>query len=111
MSKEEILAGLKIAISRGESLGKAKQSFINAGYNPREVEEAALMLSGVLSSYYPKQLQQPIQQLQQPSQQSLPKQEQKPEQENKSRKKLILLLIIIFLILLAGIITLILLRI
>ena len=51
MNKEQILAGLKNAIERGYSLELAKQSFINAGYNPRDVEEAANELSGVISSY------------------------------------------------------------
>ena len=37
---EEILAGLKIALAKGESIDDAMQSFINAGYNPSEVHEA-----------------------------------------------------------------------
>lgn len=36
----EITGGLKNAIERGESIEKAKQSFINSGYNPEEVEQA-----------------------------------------------------------------------
>ncbi len=41
MAKEEIIAGLKNAVSRGESVQQASQSFINAGYNSQEVMAAA----------------------------------------------------------------------
>lgn len=34
----EISGGIKNALERGESLAKAKQSFLNAGYNKEEVE-------------------------------------------------------------------------
>lgn len=41
-NKEDILiGGLKNALERGESIEKAKQSFINAGYKPEEVTAAA----------------------------------------------------------------------
>lgn len=46
MTKEEIIGGLKNALDRGESLERAKQSFVNAGYSQDEVNEAALHLSG-----------------------------------------------------------------
>ncbi len=45
MIDNEILGGLKNALERGQSLDKAVQSFINAGYNPRLVQEAATELS------------------------------------------------------------------
>jgi len=38
---DELIAGLKNAISRGESLEKAKKSLINAGYDQHEVDIAA----------------------------------------------------------------------
>lgn len=41
----EILGGLKNALERGESIDKAVQSFINAGYNPQLVHQAAIELS------------------------------------------------------------------
>ena len=41
LSKDEIVAGIRNAIERGSSVEDAVQSFINAGYNPNEVEEAA----------------------------------------------------------------------
>lgn len=51
MTKEEIAAGLKQAVERGESLEQAKRSFINAGYSRQEVEEAASTLGGVLTEF------------------------------------------------------------
>ncbi|MBT96673.1 hypothetical protein CMI49_01060 [Candidatus Pacearchaeota archaeon] len=39
--KEDILEGLKSAVSKGESLRQAMQSFYNAGYKKGEIEEAA----------------------------------------------------------------------
>lgn len=41
MVNEEILAGLKTALSKRESLQKAMMSFYNAGYKRNEIEEAA----------------------------------------------------------------------
>ncbi len=41
MTKEEIKEGIKQALQRGESFKQAKQSFINAGYNPEQVNKAA----------------------------------------------------------------------
>jgi hypothetical protein len=40
MVREEILTGLKNAVERGQSIEKAVQSMISAGYNPTEVNEA-----------------------------------------------------------------------
>ena len=42
---EEILSGLRGAIDRGFNLEESAQSFINAGYNPSEVKEAASVIS------------------------------------------------------------------
>lgn len=39
--RDELVAGIKNALSRGASLESAITSFINAGYNAREVEDAA----------------------------------------------------------------------
>ncbi len=41
MVKEEILTGIKQAMSQGESLQEAMQSFYNAGYEKRDIMEAA----------------------------------------------------------------------
>ena len=53
--RDEIVAGLRNAIVRGQSLEQAVQSFINAGYNPQEVKAAAQIIStGVSSIVYPR---------------------------------------------------------
>lgn len=39
--RDEILTGLNNALSRGDSLEKAKQALAMAGYNQQEIEEAA----------------------------------------------------------------------
>jgi len=38
--EQEIVGGLRNALERGETLAKAKQSFLNAGYKTEEVEAA-----------------------------------------------------------------------
>jgi hypothetical protein len=43
--KEEIKIGIKNALDRQETVEKAKQSMINAGYNSKMVEEAALEMN------------------------------------------------------------------
>lgn len=55
MVNEEILGGLRNALERGSSFEQAVQSFINAGYNPDDVREAADYLSrGVMSLVHPE---------------------------------------------------------
>ena len=39
MVNKDILGGLKVALSRGDSLQSAMQSFYNAGYTKEEIEE------------------------------------------------------------------------
>jgi hypothetical protein len=41
---QEILGGIKNALDRGEPLEKAKQTFINSGYTPQEVQEAVQLI-------------------------------------------------------------------
>lgn len=48
MPREDIVAGLKNALERGEPMQKAMASFINAGYTPAEVEEASKSASGIM---------------------------------------------------------------
>ena len=43
-----LVGGLKNALERGETLEKAKQSFINAGYKPEEVSMAAQKVPAVI---------------------------------------------------------------
>ena len=50
MTKQEIISGLKNAVARGESIQKASQSFINAGYSPADVQQAASQINMGLAS-------------------------------------------------------------
>jgi len=43
--ERELIGGLQNALSRGENINKAKQSFISAGYKPEEIEAAAQKIS------------------------------------------------------------------
>ena len=43
----DLLEGLKIAISRGNSMQEAMQSFYNAGYKKEDVEQAARYFQGM----------------------------------------------------------------
>lgn len=52
MAKEEIVEGLRQAVSKGEPLNKAMMTFYNAGYIKEEIEEAArVMQTPDLTSY------------------------------------------------------------
>lgn len=132
MSKEEILEGIKQAVARGHNLEKVKQSFINAGFNAREVDEAAgelselsykkLQLQPQAEEVYRKQQNQQINQFspeKQLQQQAFPQntaqqppkikplpqlQQQKPKKSKIKLIILIIVLIIIFLILLISLI-------
>ena len=86
---EEILSGIKSAKARGYSVEQAAQSFINAGYNPAEVQEAASFVSKGFSQL-PKQVQ-----VQAPSQGIL---KQGLLEKPKASKALIISLIILAII-------------
>lgn len=53
MVKEDILRGLQVALSKGESLEQAMYTFYNAGYNKEDVEEAAQALQTAISQQQP----------------------------------------------------------
>lgn len=82
---EEIIGGLRNAIERGASLEQAVQSFINAGYNPIEVKQAAQSLSQI-STLRPANGRIPemprLPQVEQPMQRQQPSQiQQVPQQQ------------------------------
>ena len=56
MAKEEIVEGLRMAVSKGEPLKQAMMSFYNSGYNKKDIEEAAR----VMQQPKPQPLFQPI---------------------------------------------------
>lgn len=46
---KELVGGLKNALERGETIQKAKQTFLNAGYTSEEIESASRNLSPIPS--------------------------------------------------------------
>ena len=103
MVRDDILGGLKLAVSKGESLKQAMMSFYNASYKKEDIEAAARSLSQTKS---PKQIQpfQPRKPVQQPRQiQKVSSYGQKP---NQVKVKLVLFLLrFILLVLLGGLIS------
>ncbi|OGM02134.1 hypothetical protein A2115_02085 [Candidatus Woesebacteria bacterium GWA1_41_8] len=104
--RDEILAGIKNAMDRGSSLDDAVRSFINAGYNPVEVKDAASQIQDgattILNPQTPKKL---------PSSNNLipPKSQdfEAPLQSSyapKKSRKWIIVLILILLLLAIGIV-------
>jgi hypothetical protein len=74
----ELVGGLKNAMARGESLEKAKQTFLSSGYKPEEVNAAAQLISTELpAEQFSKAEEKPITQQQNLGQQEA--QQQKPE--------------------------------
>ena len=92
MAREELVEGLKRALSNGDSLGQAMQSFYNAGYEKNEVEEAAraLQMQAVQRQpIQPQQRQQPKQQPKNPTNlppQIIMSQKQKPQASSFGQK-------------------------
>lgn len=97
MPNEEIVEGIKVALSRGETLQKAMMSFYNAGYAKQDIEEAARNLQQPQFPSLNQQIQQP-RQIQQVKQPTLPesqekqlqsvfesKNQQNPQQVNKQQ--------------------------
>ncbi len=100
MSKDEIEAGIKNALKRGEDLEKAKQSFINSGYNPDDVESAAEGLRGIIERKYDPELRDNEQPEKSKKREIKPKKLSPASQEIASGTKVavIFLLILLFLI-------------
>jgi len=53
MVKEEIVEGLRLAVSKREPLEKAMASFYNAGYSKEDIEEAARILQAPQFQQFP----------------------------------------------------------
>ncbi|HUW43554.1 MAG TPA: hypothetical protein VMV95_01155 [Bacillota bacterium] len=114
MVKEEIVAGLKYAIAKGENLPNAMMSFYNAGYSKQDIEEAARVLQ---ASPLPRT--QPTLPIQQPGQQPIQQNTLQPTQQSpapmvtqrvsayggkpKSRGKALIFVLVLFLVILFGI--------
>ncbi len=60
MVREDILGGLRVALSKGHSLQNAMQSFYNSGYKKEDIEEAARYLQSHNFENPQAETQQPI---------------------------------------------------
>ncbi len=121
--KDELVSGLKNAIERGSSLEQAIQSFLNAGYSPTDVSDAARFVSsGATSILYGSRKedgaversndQLKTQEMKQPLQQSIQQQPSQPvaqqplqqSTEGKPKKRGIglIVVVVIMLALFAG---------
>ena len=69
MVKEDIVGGLKLALSKGESLQQAMMTFYNSGYKKQDIEEAAKAVQSQGSIQELVQKLQPGGQAKQPAQQ------------------------------------------
>jgi len=124
MVRQDILGGMKNAIEHGSSIEQAKQSFLNAGYSPEEVDEAARYVNvkdfrivsppakelprarPLVDSQSVKEIAQRIQssptQTQMQSQTPSQTQTQEPKEKNKSSAFLWILVVILFLLVIGG---------
>lgn len=93
--ENEISAGLKNAMERGESLEHAMQTFVNAGYNPQEVKAAGASLSQGSSSgivYAPGERKENYAE----------EKNQAPEEKGKSKKTILVIVLILAAIIFLG---------
>jgi len=105
--EQELIGGLRNALDRGETLVKAKQSFINAGYKQVEVEAAARKVPAATSQISrpatvapvtAKPLPKPITQAAKPQSATTTA----PSQPKKLSKIFIIILIVISALILIG---------
>jgi len=109
MINQEILAGLKHAMSRGESLQYAMTTFHNAGYPEKEIQAAARALKVDQAAQGMPQHIKPVTiktQKKVPTKKAeLPKvsaYEQPKEKESIFKKKWFIILLVVFLVVLVG---------
>lgn len=121
MVRQDIVAGLRNAVERGQSLEDAKETLIYAGYSEDEVEKAALFLTGGFNStpekianfitgnsqeqkedYDQEDYQEP--QRQSPQQRTYQKLPQDPQLPKKSFPWAIVILVFILLLLVSGLV-------
>jgi len=79
MSVEEISEGLKLAISKGESLKQAMETFYSAGYSRVEVQQASASFSPQAQQNQQHQLTQPVNPITSPLKSSTIRPMQKPK--------------------------------
>lgn len=106
MVREDIVAGLKNAVERGESLEEAKQSFISAGYSKEDVEEASSLIQSSSALLIGRGEDIPPLKIQSQTIQQKPQLETLKEEKpviNKTKSNFKIILLIIVLLILIGI--------
>ncbi len=96
--EQELIGGLQNALLRGESIAKAKQSFISAGYKPQEIEAAAQNIN--ITSKIAQQTSASLNPIKQQSQSSTTT--PKPNQKKQISKKFLIILISIAVLILIS---------
>lgn len=104
--KPEITAGIKQAIERGYSLGQAKASFLNAGYNAKDIEDSSRALGGISARIPEENFPTPQSGAIPASSQISYQQKPQLQQQTKSSKLkiLVIILAIILVLLVAGLV-------
>jgi|SRR3989338_10526383 len=101
--EQEIVGGLQNAINRGETIEKAKQSFLNAGYRREEIELAARKINRAESVPVSATNRPLIGQITKQPAQTIERQQMITQSQNKkSSKWVITILIIISILILVG---------
>ena len=95
MSSEELVAGFKNALDRGQSIEDAKRSFINAGYAQKEIQEASQQVNQGNSSFVQQQTSSP----EEISSQAKNPLIKLPGKKSVSKKKIIILSLILTIVL------------
>lgn len=94
--KDDIAAGMRNALARGFSLEQAVQSFLNAGYNPNEVKEAQMAVTGGVSNVvYPEASTKPALTKKELSFVPAPPEEDYPVKKKEGSSKIVLISIIV----------------
>ncbi len=91
MVRQDIVASLRNALERGQDINRARQSLINAGYSPKEVQQAeAYLTGGMVDVQYPQPREQPQPQTQpqeqpqeQPQTQTQPQEHPQPQPQEQ----------------------------
>ena len=94
MSSEELIAGFKNALDRGQSIEDAKRSFTNAGYAEKEILEASQQINQGISSFVQQSSDQPSPQNTTPEivpADQLQTSQKNPQKKSVSKKKVIIL--------------------
>ncbi len=103
MVREDIVAGLRNAVEKGEPLEEAKQSFISAGYSKADVEEASSSIQSSSVLFAGRGENSPQLKIQTQTAQQLETIKEEKPIPNKSKSNFKIILLILILLFLIGI--------